>query len=265
MRHASRGRGEMPAGLQIDPPERVLFLAHEQSHLSPLPLVSSIPVSSSVPLALRYVRDPKHPNLRLMSAPFGTRSGCRIAMGTIDYENNHCVLKSPANPAATTAYREALNQAISSGNFVDTKIILYSSRDSSGRVCRPKGLYANSHVLKTVPYFDNCESCPHVLYHPRIFFFLKCSLEILPSLGRKISGIRLMKRNLWENMGICLTATLKTTRKRRSRPRQSAQASWKFIHSIRSARLQTRTRSLLRITRSESKRERWSKSQTLRS
>jgi hypothetical protein len=59
--------------------------------------------------------------------------------------------------AATTALREALNEGISSGNFVDTKIILYSYRDSSGRVCRPKALYANSHVLKTVPYFNDRE------------------------------------------------------------------------------------------------------------
>ncbi|KAF9650018.1 hypothetical protein BDM02DRAFT_3128015 [Thelephora ganbajun] len=57
--------------------------------------------------------------------------------------------------AATTALREALNQGISSGNLVDTMIILYSHRDSSGRVCRPKALYANSHILKTVPYFND--------------------------------------------------------------------------------------------------------------
>ena len=59
--------------------------------------------------------------------------------------------------AATTALREALNQGISSGNLIDTKIIVYSHRDSSGRVCRPKALYTNSHVLKTVPYFNDCE------------------------------------------------------------------------------------------------------------
>ena len=46
--------------------------------------------------------------------------------------------------AATTALREALNQGISSGSFIDTKIILYSRRDSSGRVSQPKALYANS-------------------------------------------------------------------------------------------------------------------------
>ena len=64
---------------------------------------------------------------------------------------------APTNMAATTALREALNQGISSGSLVDTKIIVYSHRDSSGRVCRPKALYTNSHVLKTVPYFHDCE------------------------------------------------------------------------------------------------------------
>ena len=67
-------------------------------------------------------------------------------------DNERCY-SQPAGMAATTALREALNQGISSGNLIDTKIILYSHRDSSGRVCRPKALYANSHVLKTVPYF----------------------------------------------------------------------------------------------------------------
>jgi len=64
---------------------------------------------------------------------------------------------APADMAATPALREALNRGISSGNLVDTKIIVYSHRDSSGRVCRPKALYTNNHVLKTVPYFNDCE------------------------------------------------------------------------------------------------------------
>ena len=60
----------------------------------------------------------------------------------------------------TLALREALNDAISSGRFVDTKIVLFSRRDSSGRVCKPKALYANSHVLRSVPYFKDCEFLP---------------------------------------------------------------------------------------------------------
>ena len=67
-------------------------------------------------------------------------------------------IKRPADMATTVALREALNLGISSGNLVDIKIILYSHRDSSGRVCRPKALYANSHVLKTIPYFNDRES-----------------------------------------------------------------------------------------------------------
>ena len=58
--------------------------------------------------------------------------------------------------AATIPLRKALNQGISSGKFIDTKITLYSYRDISSRVRRPKALYSNSHVLKTVPYFNDC-------------------------------------------------------------------------------------------------------------
>ena len=62
---------------------------------------------------------------------------------------------------ATHALFEALNLEISSGTFVDTKIVLYSRRDSctagTGEVCRPKAIYANTHILKIVPYFDRCE------------------------------------------------------------------------------------------------------------
>lgn len=57
--------------------------------------------------------------------------------------------------AATLPFREALTESISSGRFEDTKIILYSRKDSSGNICGPRALYANSHVLKTVPYFTD--------------------------------------------------------------------------------------------------------------
>ncbi|KAF9778362.1 hypothetical protein BJ322DRAFT_1147820 [Thelephora terrestris] len=57
--------------------------------------------------------------------------------------------------AATLSLREALNESISSGRFEDTKVILYSRRDSFGDICRPRALYASSHVLKSVPYFND--------------------------------------------------------------------------------------------------------------
>ena len=73
--------------------------------------------------------------------------------------------------AATATLREALNQGITSGSLIDTKIVLYSHRDSSGRrVCRPKPLYTNSHVLKSVPYFKDRECTPtlNTLQEPHV-------------------------------------------------------------------------------------------------
>ena len=55
----------------------------------------------------------------------------------------------------TLPLREALNDSVSSGRFADTKITLFSRRDSSGTVCKPRALYASSHVLRTVPYFND--------------------------------------------------------------------------------------------------------------
>ena len=110
-----------------------------------------------------------------------------------------CIVhQQPADMAATTALREALNKGISSGNLIDTKIILYSHRDSSARVFRPKALYTNSHVLKTVPYFNDRESTAtldtaRVEPHTTVS---KCSSEISRSLSQKTSKKQLMKRNL---------------------------------------------------------------------
>lgn len=60
--------------------------------------------------------------------------------------------------SATLPFREALGEGIASGSFVDTKIILFSRKNTSGRVFGPKELYANSRVLKSVPHFDLRES-----------------------------------------------------------------------------------------------------------
>jgi len=57
--------------------------------------------------------------------------------------------------AATFPLREALNATISSGRLEDTKVILYSRRDPFGTICQPRALYASSHVLRTVPYFND--------------------------------------------------------------------------------------------------------------
>ena len=54
------------------------------------------------------------------------------------------------------ALLEALKGSITSGRFVDTKIYLFSQRNAAGEVCKPKVLYANSGVLRSVPYFDAC-------------------------------------------------------------------------------------------------------------
>lgn len=60
--------------------------------------------------------------------------------------------------------RGPLCDAISSGTFIDTQIILFSRRDSSGKVCKPKALYANSHALKAVPYFNDRKFLLHPTY-----------------------------------------------------------------------------------------------------
>ena len=57
----------------------------------------------------------------------------------------------------TLPLMKALGHSVSSGRFADTKIILYSRRDASGAISRPKALYANSHVLRSVPYFNDRE------------------------------------------------------------------------------------------------------------
>ena len=77
--------------------------------------------------------------------------------------------------AATLPFREALNKDITSGTLIDTKVIVFSRKDSSGRVYGPKALYASSHVLKTVPYFDDREPptpnprCIQLMISPRFF------------------------------------------------------------------------------------------------
>jgi len=55
------------------------------------------------------------------------------------------------------ALEEALFDSLSTGTFVDVKFYAFSQRTSSGRIRNPKPLYANSHILQTVPYFRSCK------------------------------------------------------------------------------------------------------------
>jgi hypothetical protein len=51
--------------------------------------------------------------------------------------------------------RDALDNSISSGVFIDTKFVVFSKRDkATGRVEQPRTLFANSLVVKTVSVLD---------------------------------------------------------------------------------------------------------------
>ena len=64
--------------------------------------------------------------------------------------------------------QEALRDSITSGTFVDTKFWVFSKRSSrSGRVGEPKALFANGHVVRSVPrlgarafIISNCYGSP---------------------------------------------------------------------------------------------------------
>lgn len=53
---------------------------------------------------------------------------------------------------------------------MDTKIYLFSRRNSAGDICKPRALYANSVVLKSVPYFDDCICSPECFWIPHADF-----------------------------------------------------------------------------------------------
>ena len=158
--------------------------------------------------------------------------------------------------AATATLREALNHGISTGNFIDTKIILYSHKDSYGRVCQPKALYANSHTLKTVSYFNDCEyittfntarTSPHVVA-------LECSSGVSPSPDRKTSRTLLINKNTQRTTDTCPTATSRTIGT--SKPRISLKPIRSLTHPT-PLLLRARTRFLTRSTRNELKKGRW--------
>ncbi|KAF9779859.1 hypothetical protein BJ322DRAFT_1113175 [Thelephora terrestris] len=49
---------------------------------------------------------------------------------------------------------DALSDSIASGTFIDTKFYAFTRRDAHRRVCAPRALYGNSHILGTIPYFS---------------------------------------------------------------------------------------------------------------
>ena len=87
-------------------------------------------------------------------------------LSSIGAESPATTVHDSLRMAATLPFCEALNKGIISGTFVDTKVILFSRRDSSGRVFGAKPLYASSHVLKSVPYFNDREPLPLSLTAP---------------------------------------------------------------------------------------------------
>ena len=168
--------------------------------------------------------------------------------------------------AATTALREALNQGISSGNLIDTKIISYSHRDSSGRVCQPRALYTSSRVLKTIPYFNDREYTatlditrgePHTIVS-------KYSSGTSQNLSLETSTKRSTKKNLQKTTVICPTATLRTMRTKSSF-RPSRKSSRRLVRPTL-LRFPERSKKLpAKSMRNVLTRGRWSKSRTWRS
>ena len=159
--------------------------------------------------------------------------------------------------AATIPLREALNHGISSGNFVDTKITLYSYKNSSGRICRPRSLHANSHVLKTVPYFNDRTyiATLNIVRTGSHGTASKYYLGISLRRDQETSAEKSTKRILQKITGIRPTATSRTRRTSQgpcNTPQPRMRPSLKSkIHPIR-RRSQAGTRWLARTTRSGS-------------
>lgn len=132
----------------------------------------------------------------------------------------------------TAALLEALNQGISSGILIDTQVILYSHRDSAGRVRQPKALYASSHVLKTIPYFEDCKSTAALstLEEPHMIG-LQYSSGNSQSLSQRISRTQLTKKNVQRTMDTYPTVTLRTMKTIRP-PRQNRRLSQRFNRLI---------------------------------
>jgi len=69
---------------------------------------------------------------------------------------------------------DALTDSITSGNFVDTKLYVFSRREASRRVGSPRALYRNSRVLSTVSYLSACGCRKLVRRSPSNLTVWKC-------------------------------------------------------------------------------------------
>ena len=81
-------------------------------------------------------------------------------------------LRTLSTMSLPQALEEALFDSLSTGTFVDVKIYAFSQHTSSGRVRAPKPLYANGHVLQTVPYFHSRKdsfACSPWDYYRKLF------------------------------------------------------------------------------------------------
>ena len=117
----------------------------------------------------------------------------------------------------TLPLREALNDSISSGRFADTKIIVFSQRDSSGAVCKPRALYASSHVLRTVPYFNDRKPLRLFSAATQPMTSFECFLGHLQNPSRKISQNPLVTPSTLRITVTTLIVILRMTRIRRHR------------------------------------------------
>ena len=113
----------------------------------------------------------------------------------------------------------ALSDSVASGVFIDTKFCLFSCRNSSGKAVRPRPLYANSQILKSVPYFDAREpsttfaidelSCAHPVNR-----FLEFYPEVSPKARQEVlttNFLRFLAR--LKTTIMAPTATSRTTMK----------------------------------------------------
>ena len=110
-----------------------------------------------------------------LSEPCRTFKPCRVAPTTCCFSVSSMDIPRPL--------QQALCDSIASGNFVDTKLWAFSSRNrTTGRVGNPQPLYVSGRVLGSLPGFQYGQSrVPYALVHCLVFDSVSLSQ---PYLGR---------------------------------------------------------------------------------